>query len=1099
MSRLEQPRNRNGSIIDRSDAPEGAPFQARTSNVEAQANFSRSSSLQSMLKNTIETGNIGQFSVKPSQLPLPTKRTVPFTTGAVHRLPSRRIFAREYTENEVDIHQSPHYPYPGSTGSSSVVSSRQTRGKRSDQASPQGSTSQNERSYSMSQSSVIYRGVTSPQLPNTTRLQQQGNLRGLRPRSPFAYPTRLKRPGYRPSSPALSELHRDIQVTNMGGCRVAESRADSPVYPYTSRRAPSAWQQGLNSSDPSFRHHPPSPALRYNRACSSSSLPQRMPTPGPLLSLDQNSSLSSRESLSRVLSAKGGWKSRKSLSSSPVFYDYTEAFEDGHFPKTALPETNRVAIENMDNDYHQLKRNSSRADLLETSPLGEVRKSTLVGNADVGALGSLAGISQRASSYIPRRDFAKSYHGSIHKAFSADEGHVTPANLHHLRRKARSVLVESPNGGGWNGSFIASSHPKVQQPPFASLGRVKAKAKASIASSSHSMSSSESMYSMQSSSHHKPPILGLQQRTSSKAEFDSGKQKDEPPFHIDQASSTLDMDGQALVQPALRASSFDYWSDSEPSRIYAPTPERSLSSPSHRDRFSRIFSIGDALPDMDEVDVSNHRSSRCHIPERHMKERRIENSDATNASLFRTETLAISPPKVALAMRQAVIDRDVHEGAQVVDTSKKDLKKSMSMNQEERSLLKVSSDQVILKSNPLEHSATLRIRKRRRPALSLPVLPPHLNTMGIEGLNEIARNSVPDKISPAEGDSVVPRIMRHYPSLPSVPSFVSCSPPNQPTSATLSFSFKPLLASEMNSVIPENLDDNNAPKTGNDKVENGGCREKTKLRARPSGLSTDSLPGSRPWNIDASYPWTDQPPELEVTMPTAPRDSPPSTNKPPRFRLKIHRASSAIAGATKLNKHPHSLDFSTNPRANILRGFSPAGTYSRTPRPSITINQNNSSHASQMATRYSGNLYSPTNTYSTVSPSINLVPPSPGLNLEVRSFFSDDSSQIPPKGSLRKRISQLKAIATRTNSTEDVRGTDRGFLSSALGKSRASGRSSRQETTPSERMYNLRRMKWRIAEKVKAWFHRGQGKVRSWGGKMASKGFKDQSLNTEGT
>ena len=1058
--------------------------------MEVQANFSRSSALQSMLKNTIETGNIGQFSVKPSQLPLPTKRTVPLSTGAVHRLPSRITFARENTENGADIHQSPNYPYPDSTGSSSKVSLHQTRGKRSDQASPQGSPNQNERSYSMSQSSVINHPVTSPQLLTTTRVQQQGSLRGLRPRSPFAYPTRLKRPGYRPSSPALSE--RQIQGTNVGVCRLADSRADSPGCTYTSRRAPSIWQQGFSGSDPSFRQHPPSPAIRYNRA-SSSPLPQRMPTPGPLSSLDQNSSLSSRESLGPV-SAKSGWNSQRSLSPSPVFYDYTEAFEDDHFPKPVLPESNGTLMKNM-NNYHQLKGHSSRAGSCETSTLREVSKSPPVGNADVGALGPSSGVSQRVSSYIRQRDVAKSCQGLVHKTFSADEGDITPANLRHLRRKAKSLLVESPNSGEINKSLIASSScSKIQQHPFAGLGIATSKPNASYASSSHFKSSSKSMYCVQSSSHREHPILGLQRKSSSKTEFDSGKQEDKPPSYFDQPSSALDLDEQALMQPALRAASFDYWSDSEPSRIYAPTPERSLSSPSHRDRFSRIFSIGEGLPDMDEVDVSNNRLSRCHIPERHLKERRTENSEVTNASLFSTEASQIGPQKVALAMRQAAVNRDMHEEVHVTDASKKELRKSKSMSQEERPPLKVSSEQVIVKSNPLKPSSPLRIRKKRRPALSFPVSPPQSNTEGIEGVNKMVRKSVPGKVSLIEEDKSMPHIMRHFPSLPSVPSVMSLSPPNHQSSASLSFSLKPLLATETNSAIFEDIVDKKAPKTRHVKLENGGCPEKSKLKARLSGLSTDSFSGSRPWNIDASYPWTDQPPELEVTMPNVPRDSPPIINKP-RFRLKIHRASSAVAGATKHTVHPYSSDISANQRGNLS---SQTGANSRTPRPSITINPNNSSHASQGATRYSGSLCSPFNTCSTVSPSINLVPPSPGLNLEVRSFFSDDSSQIPHRGSLRKRISQLKAIATRTNSTKDARGTDRGFLSSALGKSRASGRSSRQEATSSEQMYNLRRVKWRIAERVKEWFHRGEGKVRSWRGKMASKGFKDHSANTKG-
>lgn len=107
------------------------------------------------------------------------------------------------------------------------------------------------------------------------------------------------------------------------------------------------------------------------------------------------------------------------------------------------------------------------------------------------------------------------------------------------------------------------------------------------------------------------------------------------------------------------------------------------------------------------------------------------------------------------------------------------------------------------------------------------------------------------------------------------------------------------------------------------------------------------------------------------------------------------------------------------------------------------------------------------------APSLTLVPPSPGLNLEARSFFSDDSSQMQPKGSLRKRLSQLKATVIRSSTSDDDKGADRALLGSAI-KHRGSGRNSHDNNEGSQRAVGITHQtdttRWRLVEKVKNWF-----------------------------
>lgn len=1102
MPPSELSRKKNISIMDRSDTPEAEEYPARSSDATDNTRFLRgSSSIQSMLKNTIETGDVGKFSINPSQLPVPTQRaapsapSTPLSSGTARnrpsRIPSRRSYTRQHADDDIEFHQGFNYPYPSSPGSSSVVSFYQTQSPRPHRGPSQGSN-QDERSYSMSQSSVINHGFSNPGLHSPNRLQVQGDARDLRPRSPYAYPTRLKRPGYRPSSPALSELHKDNQGVSAGGYQETDTGRASPMHRYTMRKVPATWQQGFNHSDSLFQRYSPSPVSRYSSARSSSPSSPRMPTPGPLLSLDQNSSVS-RESLD-PLSDKSGWTTRKSPSSSPVFYDYTEAFEEeNHLRKSGVTLAGEVIPENVDIGFQEPER---KANTPEMPAYSDVPKALLQGNAgSVGVSGLESTVNPKALSQITRRVI-----GSHHSSVIEDaQRHIAPVGRHQLRKKAKSFVVERPRSSGKDlAPIVSSKYSKVQRHTFADLSAVRSTSKVPLASPPCSRSSSESMYSVQSSLRPEKPVLDPPTERLSRIDLHS-ETSGKFPFNSDRRTPDLESEGQILLP--RRPASFDYWSDSEPSQIFAPTPERSLSSPGHRDRFSRIFSIGQGSADTDEVNENCYRPTRYHTAERHIKEQEIGNSGATNASAFRTENSLTDPPKVALEMRRPVIDSKFHDESELDQAPEEELRKFTTANLDSQQVTEKRPKQLMVASMTSEVSFSPRIGRKGKPAISLPLSPSQVSTVDVIRFNDPVRNSDPGGKSLVERNNIKPHIMKRLPSLPNIPSIISYSPPLNPSPDTLPFSFKPLLAGKTGSVSVANLQDYNSEAPDNerdedDKVEKSHGSEEYKIGVSQNSYSTESLPTSRPWNLDTSYPWTDQQPELEVNVPQLKTDSLQSTNKPPRFKLKVHRASSSVTGSAKLTKQPPSLELSTIRKRNMSNELSQTGAYSCKPRTSITISQSNSSHASQVMNQYSESISSPLAS-SAVSPSIKLVPPSPGLNLEVRSFFSDDSSQIQPKGSIRKRISQLKLIAARANSTESATDTNLGVPSSAVGKSRVSGRTSRQDATPSERMYNLRHLKWRIVEKVRDWFHRGEQKVRFWGSMMTSKELKDNSPSTE--
>jgi len=103
-----------------------------------------------------------------------------------------------------------------------------------------------DRSYSMTNSLHLSRSLNNHQSLASLRSQPMQ----ARPRSPYVYPTRLRRPNYRPTSPAFSDTvsinhNREIGSRPMAGLR---AHSTSPLPPQ--RVSKLAYHQGLNNSDP---------------------------------------------------------------------------------------------------------------------------------------------------------------------------------------------------------------------------------------------------------------------------------------------------------------------------------------------------------------------------------------------------------------------------------------------------------------------------------------------------------------------------------------------------------------------------------------------------------------------------------------------------------------------------------------------------------------------------------------------------------------------------------------------------------------------------------------------------------------------------------
>ncbi|PTB81478.1 hypothetical protein M440DRAFT_1322340 [Trichoderma longibrachiatum ATCC 18648] len=297
--------------------------------------------LESMLKTTTETGDIGIFSIRPNH------------SSNFGRQPRSRSHPREanphfparpsgYNEN--------HYRRPDDRRrmrsyrdtASEIISLYGCESQQTLMSSVSAASLEDDpRSYSMTTTPSSKR---IPSQKSTGTLQSQSSGSGYqRPRSPFPYPTRLKRPGFRPASPALRddgdvdysrmvELDRYSQRTIHGSYK--------PTFSHGSRRPlPMVFRPDVIRSTNSLPSRSlQSPYLYAPVPCdgrtASSSLPwgsSRQPSRQQRGSADQSTRSPSLTSIVEMYDRPATSTSNRSppmQSSGPLFYDYTEQFED---------------------------------------------------------------------------------------------------------------------------------------------------------------------------------------------------------------------------------------------------------------------------------------------------------------------------------------------------------------------------------------------------------------------------------------------------------------------------------------------------------------------------------------------------------------------------------------------------------------------------------------------------------------------------------------------------------------------------------------------------------------------------------------------------
>lgn len=944
------------------------------------------------------------------------------------------------------------------------------------------------RTYSMTQSSYISHSLTNrrPYI-HGAHYQTHGTMQTFRSQSPFAYPTRLKRPGYRPSSPALS-LNRSVPSSDPD--RGQSSRTASPCSMHTVSGVPNPWHQFSNRSDPLLRYY--SPVQRV--------LSSRVSTPKPTSSLHSGAG-SARLSQAQAMFPRA-WPDPTALTPPPLFYDYSEGFEEQtHIHRTSLLVITPVSLKAEDDQSEHFEHDHI-AELEHPS-----EKTTEQSHASVVELSSFSpgdNLSRSQSEYWPEPP------GPI--AGPQDLSAPLPNVSTSAPQMPESTLTKPVNDEKPEGFQFEQANARLPTGLEQNInGEAETEKSGSSAakdqksSGNHyifehdSSSPAASMYSVQSSvpleniDGSTAPTSGADTATASPEEPPRTPMCESPPVE----SSPLEVHGH--TSESSKASISIASTRNDYPEIVAPTPERSIASLSNRDRFSKILGLDEALLELDSITaLSNRRANKSSYA-----------AISVPKAYARPQENPSTPPTTDQAIAGGSSPDDEHQltnglmetFGRLSGSSQKDL---VAQNPSSGEALIVVCDSPIpsaLEKSPgfeiskatdvrLSHRKTvINGGQRQEPKV---VLVNHPSTLAEINISKPTPAAHSEDARPANLNKDLPIMLKPSPSIKAF------APPENARRSDLPFAFTPLIRPSSGTGSGAALDATTSfyvPKLG--ALDDRGQSPRPESKDRLARTSVSSTPGSRPWNLDTSYPWgAEEPPSLDVILPVARRKSQHSTEKHPKFRLRIHRASSS--NASKLTKkHRSSEDTMSSVIASSV-DFLKAASPSLKPKPNLSIapSQSNSSHdiirASPMHTRFVESFEQPSPT----SPTITLLPPSPGH--DVRSFFSDDSSQARPKGSLRKRLSDLRARGSRANSVDHVSGYDRGLLNSAFGLSRASGRSSRQSQTTAgitSHASRTRRFHWSVFRRFRAWFSCRERRFRGSGGKNRDKDRANRNIS----
>ena len=1053
------------------------------------------SSLQSMLKNTTETGDVGQFSIKPTRIPYPTTRRVSqrrkfSNTRArlrISTLTSLQPRPGQHRESEQGSEEYiPFRPYTGTTPSS-IISLYQGESQKSF-GGPSQNANRDYRSYPVKQDS-----------PNTYKISNQPSLASLRghrelTRSPLAYPMRLRRPGYRPSSPALSDFTGSECRTNIRFDSGSNFATSSPLSMQAKDRMPSTHFRGFSRSIPSHINPPSAFIPKLGRTQWKASAPTSLPTPNPLI-CQPTARAATQDQWARSVPTVPTC-SHQSPSAKPLYYDYTEAFEEeSHFRSPSVSMDSLIERPIPEGPVHY-----------------ELDAKTVNDSIEIPALGSASADSSGGSTYSANGDLPLQGTRGIPVQTLEDGEIEASSSIEGCLSGCRSELPAPPVDVDESESeeLPALSEPS-QQSLLVGCSSVSKDPGAGGVSSPNSSHTARGMASSNSflkfSSRRSCPSTDSLEYSFSKAE---GAQEGQANIGDDSQAQRkngslnfchLDLDDKTTCTSdsyGTRELSSDGLVETKYAGIYAPVPERGLSSQSHPNKYSRILSIDENSPELAELvgkpGVADTRRTADRKGEDLESAEVVINSPRASSSIRRFSEQA-SPSLAATCSLTtsnpiSLPDRDGDHQRVLSELIRQSLLWEYAHSNASSGHTENYGDGIVPQHLLQDSFSGAPAGDPTQTLSALMGDPPTVPiNHKILASHDNGRPGVVKEKSNAESMKVLPR-------LPGNPSFRSFKPPDPLRSTHIPCVFSPLVTGREDTALAANTEPSLSACTGQcghngEGEESAVPRYKLKLRAKRE--STASPVNSRPWNLDASYPWNNQPSQVELRLPGPSRLHQQPVAKS-RFKMKISRASLLNEGTVRVKKQAVSSETGTTQQASKPIDLFRSLKFGRRGKSGLSVSATNSIGSLSNKLR----LKDAVDDRPSTSGKANLIPPLSSLEFtEARSFFSDDSSQKVRKGSLRERLSYLKAMATRNSSSEEGKGVDRGLADAATGKSRINDQSSQQSAGATEGMSNLKYVRLKMVEKIKVWWQRGEERIRALGEMVKSKGHKSRSRNAD--
>ncbi|KAF4628907.1 hypothetical protein G7Y89_g9246 [Cudoniella acicularis] len=991
---------------------------------------------ESMLKTTTETGDIGMFSIKPSRVPPPVNSPRRLATYSDNNITKPQQVFQPYGVPSVDDRR--RLPSYSRDPASELISMYQTPSQKSSRVFDD----PDYRSFSMTQTSSYtlsnHRSYTS------LRSQPEGNGLLQRPRSPFAYPTRLKRPGFRPSSPALTDgggvdyrRRAEIDRTPYG----AGHSTSSPSSLYAQKRMPPyALRSEANRSTPSLLSQP-SPPRRSSSPLvpqSNGTIGQDWPRRNGLASVNTSPARSTFSLSSTVnlfptyLPPSTTTTPGKPQPASPLYYDYTEDFEVDDYTQQAArepPPQFRMA-ETIPEDCAM---NSERPSLVDTN----TRNATASLNSGVRISSSSASIHQvsvhEAQDHNGEGPAAEPRWPVRKASLGAQNGVVkSSVNLVGVRKEKnnlqRPVLIHGTQelndhveeafglSSPVSLNLLGSKHGKglvaPQPEDFKMANGIKGSREQASAGPA-----------LNGTTEHTTQVIGLpQSRTSSHPSSAANTKKNEPFQERENHSQKPRKHAQPSLSPHPPGNKSgdrgDMYNQKRSSSVDFTTarPKRA--------RSSGFNSIDTGFTDLAELISSLESANRSRSA-----------ADTNEVPIIPPERLAMVSPTIPdqLISRRESSNHSITPPLSAFNSQ--------------------SSEGVQVGSSKHQAKRTQGHQRARHaepnPGHCASQLPEFSSPMPRKSVSRSGSPMIaPKPISPARQlklKNSVPQLMKALPPLPPDGPTKLGPPPVEPPAGeetempchfslllpeNNSTSIKDTLSSPKSSQISNGESSNQVDvsaqrmtfATSVSHAQDGSVNPQSpprmKLKLRNSVIYHQSSPhDSRPWNSEENYPWSNQNPSIR--LPSLIQSEKPGNMKPSKFKLKASHLTKSTQETVRVNRE----NGESKP---------PTGLHLRNPKDLFTpvsgmdnifrqVGKHLHSRKSSSVSSHPGRESSPApmnqNTIRASVPEKSQGQSSETSRLavvqanssEVRSFFSDDNSNAQGRHSLRKRFSNLRA------------------------------------------------------------------------------------------